>query len=72
MLCICSKTYFCYDVALNKLNFCSEDINELVLEHSGDGPFDKYYPILDEKKLILLQQTEVFAQTITLLLRMNK
>ena len=46
---ICSKTYCCYDVASNKLKFSSEDLNKRVLEHNGEGPFDKYYPIMDGK-----------------------
>ena len=49
MLCIYSKTYCCYDVALNMLKFSSKDLTERVLERSGDGLFDKYYTILDEK-----------------------
>ena len=40
MLCLCSKTYCCYDVTSNKLKFNSKGINKLVLEQSGDGPLE--------------------------------
>ena len=36
MLCICSKTYCCYDVSSNKLNISSRGLNKGVLEQSGD------------------------------------
>ena len=37
MLCLCSKTYCCYDVTSNKLTFSSKGLNKRVLEQSGDG-----------------------------------
>ena len=49
MLCLCSKTYFCYDVTSNKLKFSSEGLNKRVLEQSGDGPLEKYRRNLNEK-----------------------
>ena len=42
MLCLCSKTYCCYDVTSKKLNFNSKGLNKRVLEQSGDGPMEKY------------------------------
>ena len=45
MLCLCSKTYYCYDVTSNKLKFSSK----VVLEQSGDGPLEKYRRVLNEK-----------------------
>ena len=36
MLCLCSKTYCCYDVTTNKLKFCSKGLNKRILEQSGD------------------------------------
>ena len=35
MLCLCSKTYCCYDVTSNKLKFSSKGLNKRVLELSG-------------------------------------
>ena len=49
MLCLCSKTYCCYDVTSSKLKNSSKDLNKLVLEQSGDGPFEKYRRVLNEK-----------------------
>ena len=42
MLCLCSKTYCCYDVKSNKLRFSSKCLNKRVLEQSGDGRLQKY------------------------------
>ena len=49
MLCLCSKTYCCYDVTSNKSKFCSKGLNKRVLEQSGDGPLEKYRRVLNEK-----------------------
>ena len=49
MLCLCSKTYCCYDVTSNKLKFCSKGLNKPVLEQSGVGPLEKYRRVLIEK-----------------------
>ena len=49
MLCLCSKTYCCFDVASNKFKFCSKDLNKRLLEQSGDGPLKKYRIVLNEK-----------------------
>ena len=40
MLCLCSKTYCCYDVTSNKLKFSCKGLNKCVLEESGDGPLE--------------------------------
>ena len=37
MLCLCSKTYCCYDVASNKPKFSSKGLNKRRLEQTGDG-----------------------------------
>ena len=42
MLCLCSKTYCCYDVTSNKLKISSKGLNKRVLEQSVDGPLEKY------------------------------
>ena len=48
VLCLCSKTYCCYDVTSNKLKFSSKNLNERVLEESGDGLLEKYRRVLNE------------------------
>ena len=49
MICLCSKTYCCYDSAKDKLKFSSKGLNKRVLEQSGNGPLEKYRRVLDEK-----------------------
>ena len=49
MICLCSKTYCCYDTAKDKLKFSSKGLNKRVLEQSGNGPLEKYRRVLDEK-----------------------
>ena len=49
MLCLCSKTYCCYDVVSNKIKFSSKILNKRVLEQSGDRPLEKYRRVLNEK-----------------------
>ena len=49
MLCLCSKTYCCYDVTSNKHKFSGKGLNKRVLEQSGDGPLEKYRRVLNEK-----------------------
>ena len=48
MLCLCSKTYCCYDSKSEKYKFSSKDLNKSALEDSGDGPMAKYRQVLDE------------------------
>ena len=49
MLCLCSKTYCCYDGTSNKLKFSSKGLNKRVLEQSGVEPLEKYRRVLNEK-----------------------
>ena len=49
MLCLCSKTYCCYNVTSKKLKISSKDLTKRVLEQSGDGPLEKYRRILNKK-----------------------
>ena len=49
MLCLCSKTYCCYDVTSNKLKYSSKGLNKRVLEQSGNGPLEKYQRVWKEK-----------------------
>ena len=49
MLCLCSKTYCCYDVTSKNLKFSSKGLNKRVLEQNADGPLEKYRRVLNEK-----------------------
>ena len=48
MLCLCSKTYCCYDRMSNKYKFSSKWLNKRTLEDCGDGPMSKYRKVLAE------------------------
>ena len=48
MLCLCSKTYCCYDNKSDKMKFSSKGLNKRILEESSDGPIEKYRKVLDE------------------------
>ena len=48
MLCMCSKTYCCYDSKSQKYKFSSKGLNKRALEDSGDGPMSKYRQVLHE------------------------
>ena len=49
MLCLCSKTYCCYDKQTNKYKFSSKGFNKKTLEDCGDGgPMSKYCKVLQE------------------------
>ena len=49
ILCLCSRTYCCYDVTSNKLKVSSKSLNKRVMEQRGDGPLEKYRRVLNEK-----------------------
>ena len=50
ILCLCSKTYCCYEVTSNKHKISSnKGLSKRVLEQSGDGPLEKYRRVLNEK-----------------------
>ena len=48
MLCLCSKTYCCYDRKSKKYKFSSKGLNKRTLEDCGDGPMTKYRKVLEE------------------------
>ena len=48
MLCLCSKTYCCYDSISNKYKFSSKGLNKRTLEDCSDGPMANYRKVLDE------------------------
>ena len=48
-LCLCGKTYCCYDKQTNKHKFSSKNLNRRTLEECGDGgPMPKYRKVLEE------------------------
>ena len=49
LLCLCSKTYCCYDSKKQKCKLSSKGQNKRALENSGDGPMAKYRQVLDEQ-----------------------
>ena len=49
MLCLCSKTYYCYDQKNNKYKLSSEALNRTTLEDCGDWPMSKYCEELKEE-----------------------
>ena len=48
MICLCSKTYSCYDAKSDKYKFSSKSLNKITLEETGDGPMEKYRRVMDE------------------------
>ena len=48
MLCLCSKTYCCYDTKSDKFKFSSKGLKKRVLQDSGDGSLSQYRRVLDE------------------------
>ena len=48
MLCLCSKTYCCYDPKSNKYKFSGKGLNKRTPENCGGGPMSKYRKVLQE------------------------
>ena len=48
MLCLCSKTYRCYDRKSDKYKFKSKGLNKRTLEDCEDGPMSKCPKVLEE------------------------
>ena len=48
MLCLCSKTYCCFDSKSDKLIFSSKGLNKRTLEDTGDEPMSKYRRVADK------------------------
>ena len=40
-ICLCSKTYCCFDQSTDKIKFSSKGLNKRTLEESGTGPLEK-------------------------------
>ena len=64
MLCLCSKTYFCYDQKSNNYKFSSKGVNKQTLEACDDGPMSKYRKVIDE--LVNATSTNKRFQTVEL------
>ena len=48
MICLCSKTYCCYDAKSDKYKFGSKGLNKRTLEETGDGPLEKYRRVMEQ------------------------
>ena len=71
ILCLCSKTYCCYDSISDTYNFRSKVLNKRTLEDCGDGPKTKYGKVLDE--FINVTSTKTVSEMfITVQLHMNR
>ena len=56
MICLCSKTYCCYDSQSNNIKFSSKGLDERTLEDIGCGPMSKNRKVLE--KVIKVTSTE--------------
>ena len=65
MLCLCSKTYCCYDYKSDKFIFISKGLNKRVLDDSGYGVMAIHRRVLDEA--INLASTNRGLRTINLM-----
>ena len=48
MLCLCSKTYCCFDVISIKFKFSNKGLNKRAREQCGDGPLEMYQRVLNK------------------------
>ena len=71
MLCLCVRTYCCYDISSKNLNLAVNVSNKRLLELSGGGTLDKYRRVLNER-YSQFRTIEDSEQTITLLPPMTK
>ena len=69
MLCLCSRTYCCYDQKSNKYKFRRKGLSRRTLEDCGDCPLSKYRKVLEDCQCYFNQQ--VFEQFNTVSQRMN-
>ena len=52
MLCLCRKTYCCFDRKSNKYKFSSKGLNKRTLEVCGEGPMSNYRKVLEEAVIV--------------------
>ena len=62
MICLCTKTYCCFDQSTDNIKFSSKELNKRTLEEYGTGPLEKYRCVLNEK--INVQSTNRGFRTI--------
>ena len=62
MLCLWSKTYWCYDCKCQKYKVSCKGLNKRAIEDSGDDPRAKYRQVLD--KALKLKSTNREFKTI--------
>ena len=48
MICLCSKTYCCYDSQTKKTKFSSKRLNKHFLKESSNGPLHNYRKVLND------------------------
>ena len=48
MICLCSKTFCCYDSQTKKTEFISKSLNKHFLNESPDGPLQKHRKVLND------------------------
>ena len=48
IICLCSKTYCCYDAKSDKYNCSSKVLYKRTLEETGDEPMGKYRRVIEE------------------------
>ena len=61
-VCLCSKTYCCYESKSNNYKFNSKGLNKRTLEDCGDGPMAKYRKVFFE--LINVTSTNRCSRTV--------
>ena len=49
MICLCRKSYCCFDKSTDKINFSSTSLKKRTLEETGAGHLEKYRRVHDEK-----------------------
>ena len=47
-ICLCSKTYCCYNAKSDKYKFSSKGLNKKTQEETGDGTMETYRRVMDE------------------------
>ena len=61
MICLCSKTYCCFDSQTKKTNLSSKGLNKHFLNESSDGSLQKYRKVLNDVLKIFFRISEIFG-----------
>ena len=70
VLCLRSKTHYCYDQQTNKYKFSNKGLNKRTLEDCGEGPVSKFRKLLEEP-VIVISTNRGFRTIHIVLLPMN-